>query len=147
MTPTPILNFTPPAAPAYLTFVSNLATSKIFWAQVVTLIAMVLSAAGYHVIDAPGAQEQIVGALDAITTMLLRRYAQNGPVNFTAPLTVPANQPVAVGASVVTVAAPADQVQVTHVQPLSIGTHTVDVAAPAQAEHTTPASVTVTPGP
>ena len=134
-------------APAQLTFVSSLFASKIFWTQVVTLIAMVLSAAGYHVIDAPGAQEQLIGFLDVAATMALRWLTPNGPVSISAPLSVPANQPVAVGASVVTVAAPADAVQVTHVQPLSIGSHTVDVAAPAQATHTTPASVTVTPGP
>lgn len=147
MTPTPTLNFTPPPAPAQLTFVSSLFASKIFWAQVVALAAMVLSAAGYHIIDTPGAQEQLIGFLDAAATMFLRWYFPTGPVSMSAPFSTPASQPIGVGASVVTVAAPADEVQVTHVQPLSIGTHTVNVAPPAQAEHTTPASVTVTPGP
>jgi hypothetical protein len=132
-------------APAQLAFVSSLFASKIFWTQVVTLLAMILSAAGYHVINAPGAQEQIVGGLDAIATMALRLFAATGPVSLAGPASTPPPQDVPVGASVVTVAAPADAVQVTHVQPLDIGVHTVAVAAPALFSQVTPASVIVTP--
>ena len=88
-------------APAQLAFVSSLFASKIFWVQVVSLVAMILSAAGVHVIDAPGAQEQIVGTLDALATMALRLWFPTGPVSLSAPFSTPANQNVPVGASVV----------------------------------------------
>ena len=131
-----------PPAPAQLIFVSNLITSKIFWTQVVTLVAMILSAAGVHVIDAPGVQEQVIGILDALATTALRLWAPTGPVSLSAPMSVPASQPVAVGASVVHVAAPAEAVQTTTVQALAVGEHTVTVAPPVAA-NVTPASVTV----
>lgn len=132
-------------APAQLAFVSSLFTSKIFWTQVVTLAALIASAAGVHVLDDAGTQAQVIGMLDAIATALIRWWFPTGPVSLSGPLITPAPQDVPVGASVVTVAAPKDQVQVTAVQPLPVGSHTVDVVAPLTAGRDTPASVTVTP--
>jgi hypothetical protein len=130
-------------APAQLAFVSSLFASKIFWVQVVTLVAMILSAAGVHILDAPGAQEQAIGILDALATMALRWLAPTGPVAIGAPFSTPANQDVPVGASVVHVAAPTEALQVTAVQPIAVGTHTVTVAPPVLPDALTPAAVMV----
>lgn len=113
-------------APAQLQFVSSLFTSKIFWTQVITLIAMVLSASGVHVIDAPGVQEQLVGTLDVVFTVIFRLTGANGPVSLGAPLNTPAPVDVPPGASVVTVPTPSATLQATVVQPLADGVHTVD---------------------
>jgi hypothetical protein len=134
-------------APAKLTFVSNLLTSKIFLAQVVTLIAMIASAAGVHVLDDQGTQAQLIGVLDVVATMLLRWLFPTGPVSLSAPISTPLAQDVPAGASVVTVPAPKDRSQVAGVQPLEIGAHTVEVVppppfAPPQA---VPATVSITP--
>jgi len=131
-------------APAQITFVSSLFASKIFWAQVITLAAMILSASGVHILDAPGAQEQAIGILDALATLALRWLAPTGPVSLSGPMSTPVNQDVPVGASVVHVAAPAEAVQVTAVQPIAVGTHTVTVAPPVF-PNATPAAVTVRP--
>lgn len=140
---------TPAAAPAQLSFVSSLFASKIFWTQVVSLIAMIATAAGWHLpyLETPGAQEQLVGYLDMAATFILRWLDSSGPVSIFAPFSTPAGQPVPVGASVVHVAAPADQVQVTAVQPIDVGVHRVEVTPPAQVGQTTPQSVTVVPQP
>jgi len=90
-------------ADAKLTFVTNIITSKIFWVQVVTLVAMVASAAGYKVLDAPGVQEQLVGALDAFATIILRLWFPSGPVSITGPLTSPTPKDVPPGTSIVVV--------------------------------------------
>ena len=95
--------------------------------QVVALLAFILSAAGYKVLDAPGAQEQLIGFLDVAATMLLRWLGPTGPVSLTAPFSTPAAQDVPAGASVVTVPVPADKSQTTDVQPLDVGRHTVEV--------------------
>ncbi len=132
-------------APAQLTFVSSLFASKIFWAQVVSLIAMIATAAGVHVLDAPGAQEQLIGGLDMLATIALRLFSPTGPVSLTAPFSTPAAQDIPAGASVVSVPAPQDAIQVAAVHALPIGTHTVDVAPPLIAMPVIPTSVTVTP--
>jgi hypothetical protein len=131
-------------APAQLTFVSSLFTSKIFWAQIVSLAALVLSASGVHVIDAPGVQEQLIGGLDMLATIMLRLWFPTGPVSLTGPLSTPAAQNIPAGASVVSVPAPKDAVQVAAVQALPVGSHTVDVAPPPPSIPP-PVSVTVTP--
>jgi hypothetical protein len=134
-----------PPAPAQLTFVSSLFASKIFWTQAVALLALILSTAGYHVIDAPGAQEQLIGFLDVTATMLLRWLSPTGPVSLSAPFSTPAPQDVPAGASVVTVPAKADLVQASDVQPLDIGRHTVEVVpASPRAPAETPATTVVT---
>ncbi len=139
----------PTPAPAQLSFVSNLFASKIFWTQVVALVAMIATAAGYHLpwLETPGSQEQLVGYIDMAATFLLRWLDSAGPVSIFAPFSTPAGQPVPVGASVVHVAAPADAVQVTAVQPIDVGVHRVEVTPPAQVGQTTPESVTVIPQP
>lgn len=115
------------AAPAQLQFVSSLFTSKIFWAQVVTLVAMIASACGIHLLDAPGAQEQLIGVLDAIATVLLRLFFPSGPVSLGGPLTAPDPLPIPAGTSVVSVTAPPTGVApIAVVQPLSENIHTVD---------------------
>lgn len=129
-------------APAQISFVSNLLTSKIFLAQIVTMIASIASAAGVHILDDQGMQQQAILLLDAVATALLRWLFPTGPVSLTGPVSTPANQNVPVGASVVHVAAPAEVVQTTTVQPLTVGEHTVSVAPPAPM-NVTPASVTV----
>ncbi len=126
------------SAPAQLNFVSSLFTSKIFWAQVVTLAAMILSAAGVHVIDAPGAQEQAIGILDALATMVLRLWFPTGPVSLTAPMSVPASIDVPAGGVALHVPAPEDRAQTPTVKALEPGTHEVTV---------TPAILTVVPVP
>ena len=136
------------AAPAQIQFVSSLFSSKIFWTNIVGIAAMIASAAGAKVPGlAPGQQEETIGMLMALATMLLRWLAPTGPVSLTAPLSVPAAQDVPAGASIVHVAAPTDALQKTAVQPLPVGTHTVAVAAPAiaAAVPVLPPSVTVTP--
>lgn len=90
-------------AEAKLTFVTNIVTSKTFWAQVVTIIALGASAAGYKVLDAPGVQEQLIGALDAVATVILRLWFPSGPVSLTGPLTSPAPKDVPPGTSIVVV--------------------------------------------
>ncbi len=130
-------------APAQLNFVSNLFASKIFWAQVVTLAAMILSAAGVHVIDAPGAQEQAIGILDALATMVLRLWFPTGPVSLSAPMSVPASKDVQAGAVVLHVPKPEDEDQTATVSPLKLGTYVNQVA-----EHkieVTPAKLIVVP--
>lgn len=133
-------------APAQLQFVSSLFASKIFWTQIITLAAMIASAAGVHVLDAPGAQEQAIGILDALATMALRLWLPTGPVSLTAPMSVPAAQDVPAGASVVHISAPTDAVQPTVVRPLAVGTHTVAVAEPAPVVPAAlPPSITIIP--
>lgn len=117
-------------APAKLTFVSNLLTSKIFLTQVVTLVALVASAAGYHLLDGPGVQEQVIGFLDVGATVLLRWWLPSGPVALTAPFKTPPAQDVPAGASVVSVPAPKDSTQTPQVQPLSLGITQVEVHEP-----------------
>ncbi len=136
-------------APAKLQFVSSLFASKIFWAQIVSLVALILSAAGYKVLDAPGAQEQIIGMLDGVATIALRLLFPTGPVSLTAPLSTPPSQDVQAGASVVNVPAPADRTQTTDVQPLAVGTHTVEVMTPTALTSPERVSTTVvtTPAP
>jgi hypothetical protein len=136
-----------PTAPAKLQFVSSLLTSKIFWAQVVTVIALILSASGVHVLDDPAVQAQLIAAIDAIVTIVLRLYS-SGPVSLTGPISTPPSQDVPVGASVVAVPAPKDPTQITAVVPLDAGTHTVDVVAhPTAGPVAVPATVIVTPVP
>lgn len=131
---------------AKLTFVSNLLTSKIFLTQVVALTALIAGAAGVHVLDDQGTQAQIIGILDAIITVLLRWLFPTGPVSLTAPILTPAAQDVPVGASVVTVPAPKDQIQVPGVQPLDVGRSTVEVVKPLIAPpNAVPATVAITP--
>lgn len=131
---------------AKLTFVSNLLTSKIFLTQVVALAALIAGAAGVHVLDDQGTQAQIIGILDAIITVLLRWLFPTGPVSLTAPILTPAAQDVPVGASVVTVPAPKDQIQVPGVQPLDVGRSTVEVVKPLIAPpNAVPATVAITP--
>lgn len=86
---------------AQLVFVRSLFTSKIFLAQVVTLVAMVMSAAGYHLIDAPGAQEQLIGVLDVIVTTLFRWLAPTGPVSLSGPVNAPATRILEPGTQVI----------------------------------------------
>lgn len=132
-----------PTAPAKLTFVSNLLTSKIFLTQVVAILASIASAAGVHLLDDQGMQQQLILVLDGVVTALLRWLFPTGPVSITAPVSTPAAQDVPVGASVVTVPVSANQLQVAGVQPLDVGTHTVAVDAPVSVI-SPPASVTVT---
>ena len=134
-------------APAKLTFVSNLFTSKIFLAQAVALLASILSAAGVHVLDDQGMQQQAIVVLDVVATGLLRWLFPTGPVSISAPVVTPPAQDVPVGASVVSVPAPKDQQQVTAVQPLDVGVHTVAVEKPVGASALAPSSVTVTQAP
>lgn len=131
-------------APAKLSFVSNLLTSKIFLTQLVALAAMIASAAGYHLLDGPGVQEQVIGFLDIVFTTIFRLYS-SGPVSLMGPLSTPSSQDIPAGASVVSVPAPKDQTQITNVQPLPLGITQVEVHeppphAPPQA---VPASVTL----
>jgi hypothetical protein len=115
-------------APAKIQFVKSLFASKIFWTQMVTLAAMIASAAGWHLLDTPGQQEQLIGTLDAIATVALRLWFPTGPVSITGPVSVPAPVDVPVGASVVSVPTPAaiELQQTAIVQPLSDNIHTVD---------------------
>jgi hypothetical protein len=131
-------------APAKLSFVSNLLTSKIFLTQLVTLVAMIASAAGYHVIDSPGVQEQIITFLDIAFTILFRLYS-SGPVAVFGPFSTPTQQDVPAGASVVSVPAPKDQTQTTNVQQLPLGISEVEVHEPPPHARTdaVPASVTI----
>lgn len=64
----------------------SLFASKIFWTQAVTLAAMILSASGVKVLDSPGMQEQLIGILDALATVMLRWMSPTGPVSLTAPI-------------------------------------------------------------
>jgi hypothetical protein len=97
----------PTSAPAKLTFVSNLFTSKIFLTQVVTLAALIAGASGVHVLDDQGAQAQLVGVLDVVVTMLLRWLYPTGPVSISAPVSTPPAQDVPLGRSTVDIATPA----------------------------------------
>jgi hypothetical protein len=128
------MNQTP--APAQLTFVSNLFTSKIFLAQLAAVIASIATAAGVHVLDDPGNQQMLIVLLGGLATMLLRWLFPTGPVSISAPISTPAAQDVPVGASVVHVAAPADKIQVTAVQPLAMGDTMVTVLRPEPAKET-----------
>ncbi len=134
-----------PPAPAQLNFVSSLFSSHIFWAQVVTLAAMILSAAGVHVIDGAGAQEQAIGILDALATMALRLWLPTGPVSLTAPMSVPASMDVPAGAVVLHVPKPEDRAQTPTVSPLKQGIY-VNSAARHEIE-VTPAILRVVPAP
>jgi hypothetical protein len=89
-------------------------------------------------------QEQLIGGLDMLATIMLRLWFPTGPVSLTGPLSTPAAQNIPAGASVVSVPAPKDAVQVAAVQALPVGSHTVDVVAPPPSIPP-PASVTVTP--
>ncbi len=121
-----------PSAPAKLQFVSSLFTSKIFLAQVVTLIATILNAAGYRVLDDPAAQQQVITILDLIVTALLRWLAPTGPVSVAGPVSTPPNRDVQVGTSVVTIASKQEQSDTLAqaVQKLDTGTHSVVVLPP-----------------
>lgn len=135
-------------APAKLQFVSNLATSKIFWAQIVTIAAIVLSACGVHVLDDPATQTQLIAAIDAVVTIGFRLGSNNGPVSLTGPMTTPPTQDVPTGASVVSVPAPKDLTQTAAVLPLDTGAHIVEVGTPrAITDLATAAPIAVTPVP
>ncbi len=132
-------------APAQLTFVSNLFTSKIFLTQVVALAATVANAAGYRVLDDPMVQQQAITILDLIVTALLRWLFPTGPVSVGGPVSTPANQDIQAGASVVTVVAQAEQTATNApaVQKLETGTHTVSVLLPAAPGLAAPTNVLV----
>lgn len=144
-------NQSPADAPAQLTFTTNVFASPTFLGPLVALIASIATSMGVKVLDDPALQQQLILVLGVVITGALHYWFPGaaGRLGIEAPMpwNTPGSQPVAVGASVVTVAAPKDAVQISSVQPLSVGVHTVEVAPPAQAEHTTPASVTVTKGP
>jgi hypothetical protein len=97
----------PNPAPAQLNFVSNLFTSKIFLTQVASLIAVLASAEGVHVLDDPTMQVTLVAVLGAVATALLRWLAPTGPVSVSAPVVTPAAQDVPLGRSTVEIATPA----------------------------------------
>ncbi len=119
-------------APAQVAFVKSLFASRIFWTQAVAFAAIVASAAGYHIIDAPGVQEQLVGALDALFTIYFRLNGPNGPVSLTGPVSVPDPVDIHAGSSVVSVPTPAaiELQHTTTVQPLADAIHTVDATLP-----------------
>jgi hypothetical protein len=132
-------------APAKLQFVSSLLTSKIFWTQVVTVVALILNASGVHVLDDSAAQAQLIAAIDAVVTVIFRLYS-SGPVSLTAPISTPPGQDVPTGASVVSVPKPTDLLQTPAVLPLETGAHIVEVGTPrAIADVASPAPVAVTP--
>jgi hypothetical protein len=97
----------PSTAPAKLSFVSNLFTSKIFLAQVAGLVAVIAGAAGVHVLDDPTAQTELVAVLSFVGTILLRWLAPTGPVSVSAPIITPPAQDVPLGRSTVEIATPA----------------------------------------
>jgi hypothetical protein len=73
-----------------LVFVTSLFTSRIFWAQVIALAALIATAAGFHP-DWWGAdhQAELVGLIDAVMTTVFRVSGPNGPVSVSAPLATP----------------------------------------------------------
>lgn len=117
------------AAPAKLTFVSQLLTSKIFLAQVVALATSIASAAGMHLLDDQVVQQQAIVMLDVGATALLRWWFPTGPVSLFAPVVTPPAQDIPAGHSVIAVPASGGTPQAATVVPLSIGTHTLDVTA------------------
>lgn len=134
-----------PQAPAKLQFVSNLFTNKIFLAQVVTLIATMLNAAGYRVLDDPGAQQQLITVLDLVATALMQWLFPTGPMSISGPISTPPSRDVQAGTSVITVASQAEQLatDANAVQKLDIGTHTVSVLPPVAPGVAVPADVVV----
>ena len=106
-------------------FVQSLLTSRIFWAQVISLIAMIATTCGLHPqLLSEENQAELVGLIDMIATTVFRLWGVNGPVSLTAPITVPAPQDL----------------------PMS-GTSTVTVHPQAVPVTPPPPSVTVTPHP
>lgn len=90
---------------------------------------MIASACGVHLLDAPGAQEQLIGILDALATVVLRLWFPSGPVSVSGPLVAPPPLDIPAGTSVVSVTAPPAGTGVAPlavVQPLSENIHTVD---------------------
>lgn len=134
-----------PTAPAQLNFVSNLFTSKIFLTQVIALAASIASAAGVHVLDDQGTQQQIIGVLDFVITAILRWQFSTGPVSVSGPVSTPSPRDVPSGVSVVTVVSPKEQEHTAAqaVQPIGTGVHEVTVAAPSVPGTSAPATVAV----
>lgn len=91
-----------------IVFIASLFTSRIFWAQVIALAALIATAAGWH----PGwwsaeNQAELVGLIDVLMTTIFRTTGTNGPVTLTAPLSTPPAIPIPPG-SAVTVHAPSE---------------------------------------
>lgn len=124
----------PALAPAQLSYTTNTFASPTFLGPLVTLMGLVASN-GVHVLDNQTAQGIIVFLLGTAATWVLHYYfpGSTGKLGFAAPMpwNTPGNQPVAIGASVVTVGAPTEAAPVEPVKPLAAGLHTVDVL-PAQ---------------
>lgn len=118
---------------AQITYTTSPWLSPTFLGAIVTVLAMIASAAGIHVLDDQTVQQQLIVALGFVGTGIARyMWPQNdGRLSFSAPLSTPAPQNVPVGASVVTVPATRDQSQVTTVQPLDVGMQTISVGPAA----------------
>ncbi len=73
-----------------LIFVRNLLSSKIIWAQLISLVASLASMAGVHVLDDQASQQEAIGFIDFFATTLLRWWFPTGPVALAAPFVTPA---------------------------------------------------------
>jgi hypothetical protein len=122
--------------------VKSLFTSKIFLAQVVTLVAMVATMAGYHPAWATEAnQAELVSMIDLVATTAFRMFGVNGPVSLTAPISTPAPQDLLPGSQAVEVKA--DPNAPVAIQQLAPGVHTVTVLPPPPPPPAVPPSLTV----
>lgn len=73
-----------------LVFVTSLFTSRIFWTQVIALVALIVTAAGFHPdILSQANQAELVGLVDALMTTIFRVTGTNGPVSLKAPIRRP----------------------------------------------------------
>ena len=135
---------------AQITHTTNPFLSPIFLGAIVTMLAMGLSMAGVHFLDDQAVQQQVIGFLGIFGTAIAHYFwpHQDGRLSFAAPLSTPAPQNVPTGASVVTVPAAHDQVQVATVTPVDVGAQIVTVS-PATTEtrraSAEPMTVTVEP--
>jgi hypothetical protein len=90
-----------------IVFVASLFTSKIFWAQVVAIVATLATMSGFHPGWATEAnQAELVGMIDMFATTALRIWGFSGPVSLTAPISALAPQELTAGVHTVTVTPP-----------------------------------------
>lgn len=122
------------AAPAQVTFTSNVFASPEFIGALATIITLVAGQLGVHVLADPAQQQLLVMFLGMGMTALGHYLfpGASGKLSLTAPApwSTPAAQDLPAGTSVVAVPAAKDAQQVAAVVPLDVGTHTVQVADP-----------------
>lgn len=141
------------AAPAQVTYTSNVFASPEAIGLYVTIIGLVAGKLGVHIPTDDATQAQLTIAVGVLVTGIGHYLfpGASGKLGLTAPMpwANPTLQDVQAGTNVVAVPAPGDVNQTTGVVPLPVGSHKVDVTLPSPPlpPPVLPPTVVVTPIP